>query len=393
MCDSQSFPLGSGQHSFVRSHHRMREVRSMPNIRQQDGLLMSTSSTGPRFTFIAQPSGSRSESWSAIPCGEDLVKVATSNAPVHKRIGALRHFWNLTGESSQAEQWDALAATASIDIAAARMLEPHLDALGILAEAGADAPPHDSTWGVYAAESPGKALTADTQADGSATLSGTKAWCSLAADLSHAIVTAFDGREPRAYAVSLSDSRVHPSDEAWPSVGLSEIPSGSVGFDHAPATAVGAPGWYLQRPSFAWGGIRVAACWFGGAMGIARKATQYHFARPYPSPLGNLVLGQIDAEIFAARSTLSHAATLINSDVIESRDEAWKLALRVRNIVYRSAQRIQLLARELAGPAALTGDRSFAKADADLTVYLSQHHGPRDEAALGEEIADCRAMG
>ena len=58
---------------------------------------------------------------------------------------------------------------------------------------------------------------------------------------------------------------------SWVARGLAAVDSGPVDFADVPATAVGAPGWYLERPGFAWGGIGVAAVWFGGAVGIARR--------------------------------------------------------------------------------------------------------------------------
>lgn len=317
---------------------------------------------------------------------EALTQLVTDDAPPPTKITSLHHHLGLTSTSSQLDQWESLTLVASIDVAGARMLEPHIDALGIIAEAGLKAPADHSSWGVYAAEVPGKVVTV-AEANGSTVITGEKAWCSLASELSHAIVICHDNGRGQAMAVSLTDPRVHPDRAAWPSIGLHEIPSGSVTFDQAPAEVVGPPGWYLDRPSFAWGGIRVAACWFGGALGLAQNAARRHFARPGPAPMGDLNMGRLDAEIFATRAVLAQAAEAADGDTQFSRDEAWSLALRVRNIVYRSAQRIQLLCRELAGPAALTGDRAFAKADADLTVYLSQHHGPRDEASLGEELA------
>ena len=63
-----------------------------------------------------------------------------------------------------AKRWNVLASAAAGDVTAARVIEPHLDALAILAEAaddevspdlasvGADA---DSSWGVFAAEGSG----------------------------------------------------------------------------------------------------------------------------------------------------------------------------------------------------------------------------------------------
>lgn len=321
---------------------------------------------------------------------EELTTLVTADTAAPTTITALQQHLELSGQSPQRHQWESLMRVAALDLAVARMLEPHLDALGILAEAGMKAPDPHSTWGVYAAEAPGKQLTIAEGNDG-IVIDGEKAWCSLATELSHAIVTVRSDERAQAVAVRLDHPGVRPEPAAWPSLGLREIPSAGVVFDQVPAEAVGPLGWYLERPSFAWGGIRVAACWFGGALALARGAAHRHLARGGPSPMGDMALGRLDAEIFTVRSILTHAAAAADgsSGTGEyTRTQAWALALRVRNIVYRSCQRIQQQSRELAGPAALTGDASFAKADADLTVYLSQHHGPRDEESLGAEFAE-----
>lgn len=327
---------------------------------------------------------------------DELSTLVRGEAAAPKTIIALQRFLELSGRSPQRHQWESLVRVAALDLAVARMLEPHLDALGILAEAGMQAPDPHSTWGVYAAEAPGKQLaitegTPSSEGNGGIVIDGEKAWCSLAAELSHAIVTVRRGESAQAVAVPLDHPGVRPEPAAWPSLGLREIPSSGVVFDQVPAEAVGPPGWYLERPSFAWGGIRVAACWFGGALALARGAARRQLARSGPTPLGDMALGCLDAEIFTVRSILSHAAAATDgsADTGEyTRAQAWTLALRVRNVIYRSCQRIQQQSRELAGPAALTGDAAFAKADADLTVYLSQHHGPRDEESLGADVAE-----
>ncbi|CAI9388210.1 hypothetical protein [Microbacterium sp. T2.11-28] len=118
-----------------------------------------------------------------------------------------------SAEQSFADEWSLLAAVAARDVAAARILEPHLDALTILGQAGragslADLPSiaagPDSSWGVFAAEGAGMRLEA--QASGSGwRLNGTKPWCSLAQHLSHALVTAWVGEERRLFAVALQD--------------------------------------------------------------------------------------------------------------------------------------------------------------------------------------------
>ena len=114
--------------------------------------------------------------------------------------------------------WSYLQSLGSLgagDLTVARVVEPHLDALSILAQAadahpGADggdvtvSAPRGSTWGVYAAHSPDTHLDA-TRSDAGWRLSGSKPWCSLAAHVSHAIITAHVSAERRqAFAVDLS---------------------------------------------------------------------------------------------------------------------------------------------------------------------------------------------
>ena len=91
--------------------------------------------------------------------------------------------------------WSALATLAtlgSVDLTTARTLEPHLDAIGILRQAHIPHAAAGSTWGVYAANSPGTTLAARRGSGGTWLLTGTKPWCSLADRVSHALVTATD---------------------------------------------------------------------------------------------------------------------------------------------------------------------------------------------------------
>ena len=65
------------------------------------------------------------------------------------------------GEGRTAELWRALSALGRMDLAYARIVEPHLDALAILRQAGREdlVAPQD-TWAVWAAEGPGEPLLA-----------------------------------------------------------------------------------------------------------------------------------------------------------------------------------------------------------------------------------------
>ena len=62
------------------------------------------------------------------------------------------------GAGSTSYLWSALATLGAADLTVARVLEPHLDALAILGQAGLPVAP--GAWGVYAAEGPGTPLQA-----------------------------------------------------------------------------------------------------------------------------------------------------------------------------------------------------------------------------------------
>ena len=95
----------------------------------------------------------------------------------------------LPGGGDTRGRWELLATVGAADLTVARALEPHLDALAILAEAGVD---HagSATWGVFAAEAPSGAARGERSA-----LTGVKPWCSLAGRLDHALVTAWVDEE------------------------------------------------------------------------------------------------------------------------------------------------------------------------------------------------------
>jgi hypothetical protein len=289
---------------------------------------------------------------------------------------------------------ETLATLAAADVAVARVVEPQLDALAILAECpdpvdlAAVAADSDSSWGVFAAEGLGVRLNAVPDARGW-TISGTKPWCSLAGDLSHALVTAHvdvpGGSERRLFAVGLQRGGVVVHPEAWIARGLPTVPSGPVDFDAVPAVPVGAPGWYLERDGFEWGGIGVAACWFGGAVGVARRVLDAAGRRD--DDLGALHAGRCGAALFAARSALAAAASGTDAARL-GREEARVLAQEVRSVVRGAGETVLREAAHALGPAPLALDAAYAARVADLELYLLQDHGARDELRLGRMLVE-----
>ncbi|WP_248704450.1 acyl-CoA dehydrogenase family protein [Curtobacterium sp. MWU13-2055] len=281
-----------------------------------------------------------------------------------------------------------LAAVAAGDVATARTVEPHLDALGILQQA--DVPvPADSTWGVFAAECPGLRLEAALQDDGTAILTGTKPWCSLASTLSHALVTAHAGDDRVLVAVDLRQDGVTPHDEAWVARGMPDVPSGPVDFDGATARLVGAPGWYLRRPGFAWGGIGVAACWWGGAVGLGRVLRALAAAHP-ESELLQAALGATVLDLADAEDALADASARIDRSAEPDAAEVdWPLlAQTVRSRVRRAVDAVRERVVATVGPAPLTSDPAVAARVADLELYVLQDHGARDLARIGRIVTE-----
>ncbi len=336
---------------------------------------------------------------------EELVEAAGAEDPVAALAAVLEDAdpagLPLTGAGRTRVQWEVLATLGAHSLAAARVIEPHLDALSILSQAGVPAPA--GLLGVYASESGGVTPTATRLTghdDGADTwrLDGTKPWCSLAADCTSAVVTARraeDGR-PQAFLVNLRHPGVDVGEPAWPSLGLRAITTGPIAFDAVPAVEVGGPEWYLQRPGFAWGGMGVAACWFGGAVHAARTLRAQLRRRQAgadagrgtgPDQLGQAAYGRVDRLLRTAAVVLGQAADAVDAGLLDHA-RGMVEADRVRGTVAQVCTEVLRVVGEATGPGPLTLDRGHAQMAADLQVYLRQHHGGRDDARLGAALLE-----
>lgn len=296
------------------------------------------------------------------------------------------------GSGRTALLWEALATLGAADLQLARAVEPHLDALHILAEGAATGhgvpAPDGARWGVFAAEGPGGRLRAREEG-WRWVLDGLKPWCSLADRLDRALVTAWVDDEHRAlFAVDLHSPGVEAAGDAgegWTARGLRDVVSLPVTMRDVSAEPVGPPGWYLQRDGFAWGGIGVAAVWYGGAVGLARRV-----ARPRSRPrdqVSHLHLGEVDRQLAAARAVLGAAAR----DVDEGRASGAAgatLALRVRAVVAAACEAVLTVAEHELGPGPQVSEPEHAARLVDLRLYLRQHHAERDVAALGRAAVE-----
>ncbi|MET4099049.1 hypothetical protein ABIB37_001286 [Agrococcus sp. UYP10] len=286
----------------------------------------------------------------------------------------------LPASGRTAERLEVLATLGAHDLEVARAIEPHLDAVAILSEAGVA--PRPGAYGVFAAEGPGSRLELRE-----GRLAGEKPWCSLADRLDRALVSAWQGEERVLVDVDLRQDGVRVVPGAWHARGLVGIPSGPVRFDGAAAEPVGEPGWYLRRPGFAWGGIGVAACWHGGAVAIARRL----LGATADAPLRLAHLGAVDEALTASRLALADAARRI--DAGDASVDPGTLALRTRGIVARAVDEVLARVGRALGPAPLALEAEHARRVADLQLYVRQHHAERDQASLGEAVAAMAAGG
>jgi hypothetical protein len=315
----------------------------------------------------------------AVAAGENI---ATS-LELTRAYGALLA---LPGQRRTARRWAVLAALGRANLTVARVFEAHTDAIAILSEAGVPDAAGELTHGVFAAEGNGEPVRANCPAggDGRFYLDGLKPWCSLGTELDVGLVTAHVAGGRQLFRVDLHDRSVTAEPTVgWIARGLRTVTSTSLRFARTPAQPIGDVDWYLTRPGFSWGGIGVAACWYGGALGL-----QDRLARPGSKSLDALQalhLGSVDAALHAAGAVLDRAAALIDEGAATGAAGVL-LALRTRAVVADSVERTIREVAHALGPAPLAFDEEHARRVADLSLYVRQHHAERDLAELGRAV-------
>jgi len=296
-------------------------------------------------------------------------------------------------------RWQALAAVAEHDLSLAKLFEGHTDALAILKELRVDLSPvlqaqpagRSQSWAVWAAEMSGCRVmieSGDSEPGTPVKLSGIKAWCSGAHSGTHALLTAWSAATagPQLVAVELAQPQIQVSHKHWHAVGMRASESLRVSFDQAIGWSVGGPGKYLTRPGFWHGGAGVAACWYGGALALAR-ALQSALARTDAATRDRFRLaaaGRVDVALQGTSQLFRQTAAWIDS---HPQDDARPAALRLRLATAACAQQVLALTGDAMGAAPFCLDRSFAQAAADLPVFIRQSHGDHDYAELGEYVS------
>ncbi len=273
-----------------------------------------------------------------------------------------------------------LAATE--DVSVARLAEAHCDADAILAEGG-HVRPADALAGVWASRYAGTGVTG-RPSDGGWHLSGVLEFCSGASIVDIALIDVdVSGGVPNArrqlFAVDVRQAGVTADLSRWRTPALAATATGQVNVDLDVTldSAVGDPGFYLDRPGFWHGAIGVAACWAGAARGIYDgvishvKADNPHAAAHWGRAW--TACWMLDAVIERAGRDLDERADTVDIGY----------ALILRDLVVSGCQQVMESAQRATGPGPMAFDGDHAQRLLDLRLYLEQHHHDVDLAEVG----------
>ena len=349
-----------------------------------DGLLIAA---GPPATAhqLRTALGHFSASDDAAACLRDLVRQGLDQLP-------------LPGSGHTLARWRALAAVAEHDLSLAKLYEGHTDALAILAELGGASqrlsPGDERVWGVWASETPGGRVSFEpttTATDGAVLLTGVKQWCSGARGASHALLTVWPGEAqqpadaPQLAWLPIDQPGVNVIADAWKAVGMNASASLQVQLTGARAWRVGSGGQYLSRPGFWQGGAGVAACWYGGTTTLAKTLYRAVSDRPEHSrsPFLLAAAGKVAVQMRAMALMLQNAARWVDA---HPHADASEMALGVRLAAAACATEVLEEVAAALGATPFCTDAAFARAAADLPVFIRQSHADRDFAALGQQL-------
>ncbi len=275
----------------------------------------------------------------------------------------------LPASGATRERLDAMVDVGREDLQLARLVEPHLDAVAILAEAGRPTPP-DSWYGVWAS-APRPSLERDGER---LLLVGRQGFCSGATDCDAALVAAdLDGRVQLVNVdlrVGRRDGTVVADTGGWSTAAFADTGTATVEYRAHPVPSgslVGGAGFYLERPGFWHGAVGPAAVWAGGAVGLVDMALR-RGARTDPE---RVLVGEMRSSVWALRAELAHAAERTDADPDDGA-RARRDALIVRNLVERHVTRLLDLFGQLCGPRALALDAQAVARTQELQLYVRQ---------------------
>jgi alkylation response protein AidB-like acyl-CoA dehydrogenase len=295
----------------------------------------------------------------------------------------------LPGSGATWRRFSVLAEWAARDLSLGRLCEGHADSLAILAEAGMR-PISGATYGVWASRSKSMATIAE-RIDGGWQLSGTKEFCSGSGIIDRALVTATTDEGQQMFDISVAEHVASVTPGSWPSVGMAASMSETLEFSGpliSGECVVGPSEFYVNRPGFWFGAAGVAACWYGGAVGLVYELAERIAAEPSEFVL--MDLGAAVSALEAMQHALKNAADDFDDDPTDGQHQAQFRALVTRQVVHDSSHAVLAKVASAGGARPLCHDEAQSRRAADLYVYLSQHHGNTDAAEIGRAFVKAR---
>lgn len=296
----------------------------------------------------------------------------------------------LPGSGQTWERFSSFAQWASQDLSAGRLCEGHGDALSILSEAEMSAT-EGAAYGVWAARSALGGTVAERVAGGWR-LRGRKSFCSGTGIVERALVTADSEDGYLLFDVAVDEQVTEIVPNSWPAVGMAASKSETLEFGGPVISEdllVGGPDFYTRRPGFWFGAAGVAACWYGGAVGLVNNLTEGLGSAPNEHVMADV--GEAVAALEMMRQVLRFVADAIDEDPLDAGGRAHFLALVARQVAHDAAETVLARVASAGGARPLCLDADQARRAADLYVYLSQHHGRADAAELGRIALEGRS--
>jgi hypothetical protein len=273
----------------------------------------------------------------------------------------------------------ALAEVARVDLALARLVEGHADALRILDQAGGS--PAAGVYGVWASRSAGTGVRAEA-VDGGWHLRGELRFASGIGLIDRALVPGWVDEEH--HLLFDVDATAAVADEStWRTAAMDASRSFTVALDVDAGEPVGPTDFYLDRPGFVVGGLCVAAVWAGGLEQVVELVTRGLRAfTPSAHQLRRVgVMEQARWQTQVALGAAVHAVT--------EQQPGWQHAVaHARTTVATGCDTVLDEAGKVVGPGGLSRNARLARAIADLGIYVRQHHLDGELEQAGRRALD-----
>ena len=290
---------------------------------------------------------------------------------------------------------DDLLGVGRTDIPLGRLVEGHVDALRILAQAGAE-PRADQLYGVWASRSAGTGLAANADGD-RLRVHGTIRFASGAGVIDRALVPVWlDDSTHLLVDLATTDLPVDRSQWQTSAMRVSQSHTVVVADVVAPRSeVVGGENFYLERPAFLPGGVGVAAVWAGGLCRVLDVTVAMLDGRSV-SPAQDARLGRVRLQLVSALTAVRAAGVRLDeilggadsqqTDPRTARAESVGVSAEARAVVAGAVVSALAEIRALAGPAGLAFDPDLGHAIDDLGLYVAQLNGDAEATRLGIEV-------